>query len=104
MGYYLTENYGVPHGFACATFLPAMLACVRGYDAAYADAFYSEIGADEGALTGLIRDCLPEMDIRMTSEEVATALPRWEDNGSVKNTRADVTTKDIRALLESLFV
>ena len=104
VGYYLTENYGVPHGFACATFLPAMLACVRGYDAAYANAFYSEIGADEGALTGLIRDCLPEMDIRMTSEEVATALPRWEDNGSVKNTRADVTTKDIRALLESLFV
>ncbi|MBR1829809.1 MAG: iron-containing alcohol dehydrogenase [Atopobiaceae bacterium] len=104
VGYYLTENYGVAHGFACATFLPAMLSCVRSYDAAYAAAFYSEIGSDEETLAGLIRACLPDFGIRMTPEEIAAALPRWEGNGSVNNTRADVTTKDIRALLESLFV
>ncbi len=104
VGYYLTENYGVAHGFACATFLPAMLDCVRDYDAAYAAAFYSEIGADEGTLTGLIGACLPDLGIRMTTDEIEAALPRWEGNGSVKNTRADVSTGDIRELLESLFV
>ena len=104
VGYYLTENYGVPHGFACATFLPAMLECVRGYDAAYAAAFYEEVGTSEGALVGLIRSCLPDFGICMSAEEVEAALPRWKDNGSVKNTRANVTVEDVKDLLELLFV
>ena len=104
VGYYLTENYHVPHGFACAIFLPQMLACVRAYDEAYAAAFYDEIGMDEEELVGLIQSCVPAYDFRMTSDEVEAALPRWENNGSVKNTRADVQVEDIREMLVSMFV
>ena len=31
VGYYLTENYGVPHGFACIAFLPALLRRAKKY-------------------------------------------------------------------------
>ncbi len=103
VGYYLTENYHVPHGFACAVFLPAMLACVWAYDAAYASAFYDEIGIDEDAYVRLIESCLPELDIHLTGEEIEAALPRWENNGSVKNTRAEVGVADIRVVLTQLF-
>lgn len=106
VGYYLTENYGVPHGFACAVFLPAMLTCVREADEAYAAAFYDETGMEETSYTRLIESCLPQSvgDIRMTSDEIEAALPRWENNGSVRNTRADVSVDDIRAILKELFV
>ena len=108
VGYYLTETYGVPHGFASAAFMPAMLACVRAYDPAYAAAFYDEIGMDEAAYVSLVTDCcLPSAkldDIRMGEAEVEAALPRWENNGSVKNTRANVSVDDIRRVLVNMFV
>lgn len=103
VGYYLTENYGVPHGFACAFFLPAMLDCVGAYDPAYADQFYAAVGTERDVYVRLIEACLPRYEFRMTEKEIAAALPRWENNGSVKNTRADVSVETIRTILTSLF-
>ncbi len=104
VGYYLTENYGVPHGFASATFLPAMLGRTRAYDAAYSDAFCAEIGMGEEAFAQLVRACLPSYDFAMTTDEIERALPRWEGNGSVLNTRADVSVDTIREILVNMFV
>ncbi|MBR3318253.1 MAG: iron-containing alcohol dehydrogenase [Atopobiaceae bacterium] len=104
VGYYLTENYGVPHGFACAVFLPAMLELVREFDAAYAEAFYDEIGVDESSFVQLVKSCVPAYDFAMTEAEIDAALPRWHNNGSVNNTRARVDVNTIRATLLSLFV
>lgn len=104
VGYYLTENYGVPHGFASATFMPSMLALVREFDAVYTSEFYAQIGIDEEVYVRLVENCLPSYDIRLTEEEVAAALPRWNNNGSVMNTRANVSTDDIREVLLSMFV
>ena len=104
VGYYLTENHGVPHGFACAVFLPEMIACACEYDPAYAAEFFSATGLAEAELTELITAALPELDVRMSADEVASALPRWADNASVKNTRAEVGTEMIGAMLERMFV
>ena len=103
VGYYLTENYDVPHGFACAVFMPAMLDTVRAYDPAYAAAFYDEIGASEEAYVSLVKSCLPDLGIHMAADEISAAVPRWANNGSVKNTRAEVTMEDIRTILTSMF-
>ena len=93
----------MPHGFACAAFLTEMLVRVREYDPAYSDAFNEEIGVDDETYVRLIEGCLPDFGIRMTEEEIVAALPRWENNGSVRNTRADVTVDDIHVILGSLF-
>lgn len=103
VGYYLTENYGVPHGFASAVFLPRMLECADGYDIAYADAFYRETGIERDSFVGLVDACLPVFKVAMTEEEIVSALPRWEDNGSVKNTRADVSVDTIHRILSDMF-
>lgn len=103
VGYYLTENYAVPHGFASAVFLPAMLACIEDYDRAYASAFYDAIAADSKALVRLIEGCLPNFDIRMSADEITAALPRWEGNGSVQNTRAEVSVDTIHEILMGMF-
>lgn len=104
VGYYLTENYGIPHGFASTAFLPAMLECVRNYDPAYAAGFYDAIGTNEKAFVSLVEACMPTLDIQMSKEEIGTALPRWENNGSVLNTRADIFVDTIREILFSMFV
>lgn len=103
VGYYLTENYGIPHGFASAAFLPQMLQIVRSYDAAYATAFYDEVGMDEAELSGLVTFCMPALGVQMTVAQIEEALPRWEGNGSVLNTRAEVGIDDIRRILVSMF-
>lgn len=103
VGYYLTENHGVPHGFACAIFLPAMLDIVGAYDPDYAAAFYEEIGTTAEAYATLLKGCVPDFGISLTEQQVVEALPRWDNNGSVKNTRADVSVEAIHGILSSMF-
>ena len=99
VGYYLTENYGIPHGFASAAFLPDLLKLVVKDDRDYADSFFREIGFGEDAILSLTGKCLPKNSIAMTEAEILTALPRWENNNSVQNTRATVTIDVIREIL-----
>ena len=103
VGYYLTETFDVPHGFACAIFLPELFERVSAYDPAYADDFFAACGTSEVALVRLIKRCLPKYGIHMSADEIDAALPRWENNGSVKNTRADVDAASIREMLLSMF-
>ena len=104
VGYYLTENYHIPHGFASAVFLPAMLEIVRQKDPAYEERFLRETDIGREELLQLICLCLPENSVRMTREEIELALPRWENNNSVRNTCCEVTTEEIRAILERQFL
>ena len=104
VGYYLTERYGIPHGFACAVFLQELLELAGEADHAYAERFFSELEMDREALQALAGKCLPEMTVAMTEEEIEAVLPRWEKNGSVANTRAEITTDRIRDILKSKFI
>ena len=103
VGYYLTENYRVPHGIASARFLPALLELVREKDPAYADRFFRELGIERERLLRLIDLALPANDIAMSEEEIDAALPRWENNNSVRNTCCEVTAAEIRAILVKQF-
>ena len=102
VGYYLTENYGVPHGFASAHFLPALLRLVREKDPKYAERFFRETGLAPEDFGRLIRLCLPEDGITMAEDEIEAALPRWENNNSVRNTWCEVSTGEIREILKKM--
>lgn len=104
VGYYLTESRGIPHGFASAIFLPDLLRLVGENDRTYADAFFAEIGRTEEELIGITGKCLPAENIFMTEEEILAALPRWENNSSVSNSRANVDTAILREILEQKFI
>ncbi len=104
VGYYLTENYGVPHGFASAAFLPDLLLLVKEKDAARTERFFCELGISENEMIRLVSACLPENRIAMTREEILSLLPRWENNSSVKNTCCAVGTAEIKSILEKKFL
>ena len=103
VGYYLTEHYGVPHGFASAVFMPELLRHVRACDPALCEAFYRECSTDEEALCRLVKKTVPVRGFRPTEEEIRTALPRWENNGTVRNTIGTVSMEEIAEMLRKEF-
>ncbi len=104
VGYYLTENYHVPHGFASATFLPQMLVWAGQSHSDYAREFYGQIGMDQEEYLDLVKRCLPKQTVRIDEREILEALPRWDGNGSVRNTITDVSVDMIHQMLDSMFV
>ena len=99
VGYYFTENYGIPHGFACAMFLPELLQHAAIAAPELSDAFYAAISMTQEETAALVHSTLPEATFTLTEEAVASALPRWDNNSSVKNTIGDVTPEQIRKIL-----
>ncbi len=103
VGYYLTERFGLEHGFACAVFLPALLQNIRTNVPQLYARFTDETGCTEAALNALCAKALPPLKIQLSEAEIESALPRWKNNKSVLNTPGTVTTQQIGALLHQLF-
>ena len=104
MGYFLTERYHVPHGFACAEYLPELLTLAGEFDPAYAACFYSEAGITEGDLKDLIRRSVTDPKVVLSESELQELLPRWENNGSVKNSRCSIDLSVVRSILGKKFL
>lgn len=104
LGYYLTETHGIPHGFACAVFLPALLRHAEICTAGDAQALYQRIGTDQTALIALIESLLPKLDVHLSREELDALLPRWDNNASIQKTVGTVTLAQIRQIYTDLFV
>ncbi|MBQ3372206.1 MAG: iron-containing alcohol dehydrogenase [Oscillospiraceae bacterium] len=104
VGYFLTEWYGVPHGVACATFLPDLFLYEEDFDPAYTESFYREVGLNKEEVLALIGKCLPKNTISLTEEEIRLLLPRWENNGSVNNTRGTVDIAFIFNVLKDKYL
>ena len=103
VGYYLTEHYGIPHGFACAAFLPELLKHVREQAPELCESLYEACGTGEEELTKLAKKVVPVRGIRLSEEEIQAALPRWEKNGTVRNTVGTVTMEQIAEMLRKEF-
>ena len=104
VGYYLTERYHIPHGFACACLMPDLLDHVGRCAPDMAQGFYAEAGITEAALRDLLYKCLPPLEAAATEEELREALPRWRSNGSVQNTVGAVDEEQIFSVLRKLLV
>ena len=104
VGYYLTERFGIPHGFASAYLMPALLDHMKHCVPDAADAFYQEAGITEDILRTLLGKCLPPLTATATEEEIRSALPRWRSNGTVRNTLGTVSEEQIYTALAELLM
>ena len=103
VGYYLTEHYSIPHGFASAVFMPELLEHVKQCAPEQYTSFFQETGTGEEELCDLIQKAVPQKGIFLTEDEIQAALPRWEKNNSVQNTLGTVTLDQIAAMLRKQF-
>lgn len=104
VGYYLTENFNVPHGFACAIFEEDLLNYEEKNNKEYFNEFIKKTKTNKDELISLINSLLPENNISISEETLKEILPRWQDNNSVKNTYGKVSVNDIEKILRKKFL
>ena len=104
VGYYLTENYHVPHGYACAIFQEDLFAFEKENNKEYTEEFFNRVGMTENEYVALINSLLPHYEISIDEETLKKILPRWENNNSVKNTYGHMSVDDIEKILRHKFV
>jgi len=103
MGYVLTERFGIPHGFASAAFLPALLDGAAEALPDFTAGFYAAVGCSPEEFAAVYRNVMPALPVRMTEEEIDALLPRFEGNNSVNNTCYVLTQSRAKAIFMGLF-
>ena len=104
MGYYLTENYGTPHGTACAVFLPDFIRRQTRLLPEKAARLYAKSGASADALCAVIT-LLTDFTYFQVSEEAADL---WADrtintNNATRTAPKGYAREEAAALIRSLF-
>lgn len=102
LGYLLTENYALPHGMACAVFLPALFERAEKYALERSNRLFELCGGKYRILKALKR--LTFYQIEMTGEQVDVYKERWIGNKNFARTPGGFTTEDAADLLRRLFV
>ncbi|MCQ2491650.1 MAG: iron-containing alcohol dehydrogenase [Lachnospiraceae bacterium] len=104
MGYLLTEDYKVPHGAACAAFMPAFVAYTKEVMPELVAGFYKEIGIGEEEFLQIVADITPKFPVEMTAEDVEAAHSRWVGNGSMAKGWGNFSPELADSILTDLYV
>ncbi len=102
MGYALTEDYNVPHGIACAVFLPQYL---NEAEKANPTLFYEVLNAmnsDKESVEKLILE-LCDLHLSIPDEKVNEYVARWETLKNFKNSPTEFNNEDAGCLVKNLF-
>ncbi len=103
LGYYLTETHGVPHGTACAVFLPALLRHAAECAPELTQELLRRMDTDLEQLTALIRALTPKIGIRLSRAQIRALLPRWENAPAIGKTVGELTAAQLEQILCALF-
>ena len=79
LGYVLTENYGVPHGFACAVFMPTLIDRAAEFESEKLERLLELTGETKESFKAVISSLVSVGDISMTESEINEHCSRWED-------------------------
>ena len=101
MGYVLTEQFGVPHGQACAVFMRELLDVAQANAPARAEALFTLCGGKE--MLYRILDTLVEADVTMSEEDFAACAVRFADLPHYTHVPGGYDSKRAVALCRKLF-
>ncbi len=105
LGYFLSENYHVPHGYACAVFLPSCLEKAEKHASEKSVQFYEAINSTREELTELLNSLLDyEMPV-LSMDEIDDVMKRFDSYRppNFDRTPGGYTNSDARTILEDLF-
>ena len=103
MGYLLTENYGIPHGTACAVFQKAFYEYNKAVVPELAAEYLERIGCSEESYFRLLEKLTPPCEITMEEATVAQAHSRWIGNGSIAKCQGQFTADMADEILRRQF-
>ncbi len=102
MGYALTEDYNVPHGIACAVFLPQYLTEAQKANPVLFNQMLDAMNCDKDSAERLIKD-LCDLHLSIPDERITEYVSRWETLKNFKNSPTDFNNRDAGCLVKSLF-
>jgi alcohol dehydrogenase class IV len=103
VGYFLSELHFIPHGTACAVFLPHFLRHNGACEPELTKSFLSQINSTEDELISLIIAVTPECIVTVTDDELTHLAPRWSNNASINKSLGTFSAEDVNAMLRELF-
>jgi len=104
LGYTLTEDYGLPHGRACAAFLPSFIKRALEYKNAEATEFLSTINMNYPEFERTVFSVVDIKDISMTKEQIDAYCERWQSVKNFINSPGGFSAADAKAVLSELFL
>ena len=102
MGYALTEDFGVPHGIACAVFIPQYLNECEKANPTLFKQLLDAMNNDKESIEKLIFE-LCDLHISIPEERINEYVNRWETLKNFKNSPTDFNNKDAGNLVKKLF-
>ncbi len=102
MGYALTEDYNVPHGIACAVFLPQYLIEAQKTNPTLFNEVLNAMNSDNASVKKLIED-LCDLQLYIPDDIINEYVSRWETLKNFKNSPTDFNNKDAGCLVRKLF-
>lgn len=102
MGYALTEDYGVPHGLACAVFLPQYIKEAQKADSELCNELFEAMKTDFESLEKLFAEFCT-FDFKIPEENIKEYEKRWEALKNFKNSPTDFNHNDAGNLVRKLF-
>lgn len=102
-GYALTTGYGVPHGKACAVFLPDYVRHNAPADKKLSQKLFSALGTDLDDFCKKVRALTDVNHIKMTPEECKNYGKKLEGRKNLTNAVNPSTADEVEKIYEKLF-
>lgn len=102
MGYALTEDFNVPHGLACAVFIPEYLREAEKSKPQLHKAFFDAMGTTPEELEKIVTQFC-DFDFTISQEKITEYEIRWENLKNFKNSPTGFNNKDAARLMADLF-
>ncbi len=103
LGYFLTENYGVAHGTACAVFLNEFVDYNAEIKPEITKEFFDDIRIDAEKFKTMVEKITPAVDVRLSDDDIEKLSVRWENNAALKRNWGNIDTAFVNSLLRKLF-
>lgn len=105
-GYYLTERFNIPHGIACGYYLNELINFESKNNKTNVISFFERINIQQNDFLNIIDQLLPQIDVKISQEELDTILPRWTNNknNAINNTQGNMSVNDIKDILQRKLV
>lgn len=104
MGYALTEDFALPHGRACAVFMPSYVLRGIQFNPELAKEFFALLHTDFSVFENVIYTLTNLSEIHMTESQIAAYCTRWEGLKNFKNSPGGYSTAEAEAVLRELFL
>lgn len=103
LGYFLTEEYNVPHGQACAVYLTAFLREAKEYLPQKYSALFTQQGLDDTDIISLIKSLLNVKLPKLTTSQLAEVAKRCAGTGNFLHSPGVFTEEKAMALLKDIY-